>query len=937
MAEVKSYKVLSLPSNPTPDSIYWVKGSSASDVEGFITDRQGVPYPLKDISGSGGITDITNTDGNLVIIGASNKEINIATALLSIINSALQSGDSISELVNDAGYITSASLPTKTSELINDGENGNPFVDTNDLGAVAFSNDYTDLDNIPTTFTPSAHTHVEADITDLDKYTQLEVDNFLADKFDTPTGNNTEYLDGAGVPTTFPTIPDVSGFVPYTGATTNVDLGEYQIKVGQLEFDQTPTGIFGVGMVRWNDTDGTTERRLKGNNVTLQDGQEVLKRVVNKTGSNLLESEYKVVRIRTVAEGGAQGQRSAVVLAQANTNSKGIIGVVTENITNNQEGFITLIGEVREINTTGSLQSETWVDGDLLYLSPTTAGQLTNVVPVSPNYSIPIATIDYAHAVHGKISVHVGERLALDTTLSGNNDTAPSETAVKTYVDSGLNAKLSNDISTYTPATTPLAGTELALIDDGTGFKKVAVSDLSITQKNYYELAKSQVKRYTSTYDGSIFYRKLNNLVSALIPITFNKYMFVDFLKDSNDDFIKLGEVGYCDVVEEEIFQEKLNGTLSGTFNTVNPNSYTTQVGATITTTFTGSSIYFNHYADNRGGIWLFTLNTGETFTLSTYNATALSKITKLFDLDYGTYTIVATFQGADPLNPPSGGTARGWFVYTASEVDKRTFSIYDFGFNTSNKKLILNGSSNKEFAITVKRVGTAFAEQWIPQHSGVGTVFGSSLFLIDNEDFTALPNRPVFLACDSVELQQDMQGKNSLDSVFLANILTSHLIDKDGVKFNGTIEWIEQTFSSDGYVNMLPINIATFGTKMLDSFGNSYDLTKTDGSSTIFPKKDDLISLCVIDDNDDFFLGIDYNGSNETFLKNIGNYPTFANGMISRFWIQHRDASINKFYAQTYFNQTINDNETHHFNFSLLVANLKNAYRQLQKNNIYN
>lgn len=36
---------------------------------------------------------------------------------------------------------------------------------------------------------------------------------------------------------------------------------------------------------------------------------------------------------------------------------------------------------------------------------------------------------------------------------------------------------LSNDISTYTPATTPLAGTELALIDDGTGFKKVAVSE----------------------------------------------------------------------------------------------------------------------------------------------------------------------------------------------------------------------------------------------------------------------------------------------------------------------------------------------------------------------------------------------------------------------------------------------------------------------------
>ena len=90
MAEVKSYKVLSLPSNPTPDSIYWVKGSSASDVIGYITDRNGVPYPLKDLQGSGGITGLTNTDGNLVITGADNKVINLAPALLSVINSALQ-------------------------------------------------------------------------------------------------------------------------------------------------------------------------------------------------------------------------------------------------------------------------------------------------------------------------------------------------------------------------------------------------------------------------------------------------------------------------------------------------------------------------------------------------------------------------------------------------------------------------------------------------------------------------------------------------------------------------------------------------------------------------------------------------------------------------------------------------------------------------------
>ena len=104
--EVKHYKVKQLPSSPTPNSIYWVKASTDSEVSGYITDLQGVPYPLKDISGSVGIQSIVNSDGNITITGSDNLAINISPTLLSVINSALQSGDNISELTNDAGYIT---------------------------------------------------------------------------------------------------------------------------------------------------------------------------------------------------------------------------------------------------------------------------------------------------------------------------------------------------------------------------------------------------------------------------------------------------------------------------------------------------------------------------------------------------------------------------------------------------------------------------------------------------------------------------------------------------------------------------------------------------------------------------------------------------------------------------------------------------------------
>jgi hypothetical protein len=207
------------------------------------------------------------------------------------------------------------------------------------------------------------------------------------------------------------TTVDLSGYVPYTGATTNVDLGEYQIKAGQFEFDQTPTQTFNVGCMRWNDTDGTAEIKLKGGNVTLQIGQEQLVRVVNKVGSNLLESNYQAVRVT-----GAQGQRLKINLAQATNDllSAETIGLVTENINNNQEGFVTISGLVREINTTGSLQGETWADGDILYLSPTTAGRITNIKPSAPNHLVIIGYVVYSHNNHGTIFVKVNNGYELE-------------------------------------------------------------------------------------------------------------------------------------------------------------------------------------------------------------------------------------------------------------------------------------------------------------------------------------------------------------------------------------------------------------------------------------------------------------------------------------------------------------------------------------------
>lgn len=206
------------------------------------------------------------------------------------------------------------------------------------------------------------------------------------------TANRLVVTDGAG---------DVTAS-SLTHDATNAVIGN----IGGLDFDTTPTATPTTARMVWDDTHGTVNLTLKGGTVGVDIGQTTVARVVNKTVTNinLLRSNYQVVRIVT-----AQGQRLAISLAQGNSepNSTDVIGLVAEDIANNQEGFIVARGLITEINTTGSLQGETWADGDILYLSPTTAGGLTKVEPQAPNHLIIVGYVVYAHSQHGKIYVAI--------------------------------------------------------------------------------------------------------------------------------------------------------------------------------------------------------------------------------------------------------------------------------------------------------------------------------------------------------------------------------------------------------------------------------------------------------------------------------------------------------------------------------------------------
>lgn len=206
------------------------------------------------------------------------------------------------------------------------------------------------------------------------------------------------------------------------------------LKPNVVEYQSGATVPTNVGSTYYDDTYKVLSTVL-GNGVVLQNGLEMYVRVVNKTGVQL--NDGQVVYIS-----GAQGNRPTATLAIATSElASYVIGVCTENIANNQEGFVTVFGTVNGYNTSS------FTDGAKLYLSATVAGELTTTRPVAPN--------------HGVI---VG--IALNSTNNG---------AIFVNPNSGFELSELHDVDTTKTKTAPLDADYILLQDtaDNNIWKKV--------------------------------------------------------------------------------------------------------------------------------------------------------------------------------------------------------------------------------------------------------------------------------------------------------------------------------------------------------------------------------------------------------------------------------------------------------------------------------
>jgi len=118
--------------------------------------------------------------------------------------------------------------------------------------------------------------------------------------------------------------------------------------------------------------------------------------VVNKSGGTINKGEVVYVS-------GAQGNRVAVkkALASQDSLSANTLGVMDETVANNNEGYCVAEGLISGINTSA------FTEGAALYLSPTTAGGITQTKTTAPDHLVLIGYCVKSNAGSGEISVHI--------------------------------------------------------------------------------------------------------------------------------------------------------------------------------------------------------------------------------------------------------------------------------------------------------------------------------------------------------------------------------------------------------------------------------------------------------------------------------------------------------------------------------------------------
>jgi len=184
-----------------------------------------------------------------------------------------------------------------------------------------------------------------------------------------------------------------------------------------IDFDTTYIpGAHTTGRFYWDDANKTAALDMFGSDVTLQLGQEQHLYVRNNSGVTINNGD--AVRMT-----GASGNNITIEKAIAtiggilNNNDGEVIGVATEDIDNNSNGYVTTYGTVNRIDTSALME------GSEVYVSSAVSGTIVGEQPQAPYEEIQVGVVEKSHPTIGKLFVRPqrGVHFSEISTVTGSN------------------------------------------------------------------------------------------------------------------------------------------------------------------------------------------------------------------------------------------------------------------------------------------------------------------------------------------------------------------------------------------------------------------------------------------------------------------------------------------------------------------------------------
>lgn len=245
-------------------------------------------------------------------------------------------------------------------------------------------------------------------------------------------------LTGISGSTPFPYVGDavITGSLTVSGSDSIVNFQEIQFNTDHSASGHT------AGRMYWDDDNKTITVDMQGSDVRLQLGQE--EHVYAKNNSGVTINNGDAVRLS-----GALGANVTIEKAVSKiksfkdiTEKDQILGLATEQIDDNQSGYVTTFGAVRDLDTS------TFAEGDILYLSNTTSGSYTNIRPPAPYFEARVGIVEVANATEGVILVRPAEPIFLtDISQITSSGVIPNEKTYLCYDDSTDLINFTNEFS----------------------------------------------------------------------------------------------------------------------------------------------------------------------------------------------------------------------------------------------------------------------------------------------------------------------------------------------------------------------------------------------------------------------------------------------------------------------------------------------------------